>query len=308
MNDFQPGTPGGGNLGFAVGAFTEFTLCVAQQDGVSLGNFEWSDERRLLVTHVLDEWRKRTKTTERYWVVVEAINTAHTGFASSAAIQIAVWCALNFLYGNLFSDSEIRKLMADTYREVEGDRLTKGFTTGLASFLGLYGGFAVVNNDLTAHFHSRVPEWTSAIVIPRDTETISFGQVELDTLTSIGPQLDQEHRAEKLHIINNFLVPAVIDNDLIGVGKAVAGLQRIGSKVAEIAIYGSGVAVPMEKLRSIFPCVYMSAIGPGLAVLSDSSESRVLNELNRLDFRILWIGKVDNIGLRIRTHAYRRPV
>jgi beta-ribofuranosylaminobenzene 5'-phosphate synthase len=300
MNDFQLGKAGGGNVGFAFSAFTEISVEFSSEDQVLLRAAVWEDDRRVIVTHILEEWRRQTGFRASYRVSVLATNSPHTGFASSGAIQTAIWCGLNYLSGGVFTEGELRGIIASSYREAGKGALVRGFTTGLSSFLGMHGGFAVVDRELRPTFHSLLPDWSAAVVVPRGVETVSFGEIELRTLTELGPLLDRKHGMNKRSVIDSLLLPAIEARSLPDIGQAIASLQSIGSKVAEISIYGDLISSALKDLRRVVPCAFMSAVGPGIAVITDRPCSEFSSILHGIDVDAIWMGCIDNIGLRAR--------
>ncbi|MFI5259065.1 MAG: hypothetical protein ACHQ01_05585 [Candidatus Limnocylindrales bacterium] len=239
MNQFHAGAPGGGNLGFALEALTNIELRVSERDEVKddVGG-KWDDDRAQLILHVLRRWRELTGCYHMFSAAVHRANPPHIGLASSAALQLTSWIALNYMHGHPFSDARLRSEMAAAYMEATpGSGAVPGFTTGLSSFLGLYGGFAVVDDDLGAVLHVSVPEWSAAVVVPRGLVSMSWGEVEAEALTMDGPRLDHRDRDAKSAIISDQLIPAVVAGELAAVGRAITQVQSVGSKVAEIAIY-----------------------------------------------------------------------
>jgi len=299
MNQFHVGKAGGGNVGFALSAFTDVEVSespndeIANPDGTS-----WQDERRLILTHVLDQWRTASHTRDSYRIVVHRVNPPHIGLAASAALQLVAWYGIAALYGPV-SAEDLRARIASSYRESINGALVPGFTTGLSSFLGLVGGFAVVNPDLTPRSHMRVPNWTAAVVVEPSTRGLGFGEAEVQTLTGRASQLDAAVRLTKDRLIDDALIPAVASANLEAVGRTVHELQSMGSKVAEIEIYGDRISRTLVILRSEVECAFMSAVGPGIVVLSNASEDDLTALLSRLPVTIVWRGHVDNLGLTI---------
>jgi len=297
MNKFTLGEAGGGNVGFAVSASTDVEISPSNADEVVADNgTPWHDERRVLVSYVVDRWRSDRRLSNRYRVSVRRVNQAHMGLASSASLQLATWCALAFLTDS-FSPEQIRSDVAATYREAVAGSLQPGFTTGLSSFLGIYGGFAVVEPNLKPRFHAPLPRWTAAVVVPTGTQAVGFGDEEIKTLTGAAAKLDLTAAIGKDGIVNELLIPAVRSADLSQIGSAVAELQSIGSKVAEIGLYGSRVSSMLERFRAEFECAFMSAVGPGIVILTSRSHVDLRVLLRRFEVALMWAGYIDDVGL-----------
>jgi predicted sugar kinase len=303
MNEFRPGAAGGGNVGFAFGARTELRVEVSASDAVVHSDGStWTDQRASLIRHVIERWSDAVRICRQYRVTVDHTNPAHTGLAASAALQLATWASLNHIFGHPYSDPELRRQLARTYREASEQGTQPAFTTGLSSFLGLYGGFAVVGSNLAPTAHVTLPAWSAAMVVPSGLASVSFGAVELKALTSRGPMLDEQHRVAKLSTLFDQLVPAVNAHDLPQIGKAVMALQEVGSKVAEIDIYGDAVRLPLRDLQHEHPCAFMSAVGPGIAVLSHISHDHLQDRLIAAGYDVLWAGVVDDKGILFKPH------
>ena len=309
MNRFRPGIAGGGNLGFAFGAYTTIELAIAEQDEVlDTHGTTWQDDRSALVSHVLNVWRNVSKLVFSYRVTVTSVNSPHIGLASSGALQCAVWYALNHLHGYRFSDARLRHLIAISYREVNQTKLEHGFTTGLSSFLGLYGGFAVVGPYLNALHHFHLPNWSAAIVLPRHTTSTSFGATEAHVLMGKGRELDAAYARHKQKTIVSRLLPAIRRRDLAEIGPAIESVQSMGSKIAEMEIYSKTITPTIKILRQagIF-CVFMSAVGPGLALVSETPLVQFTALLTQLDVDVRWIGTLDNTGVQVASIAAPNP-
>jgi len=299
MNQFQPGRAGGGNLGFALSAPTDLEISASSRDEIVASNgAPWRDERRLILIHVIDQWRIARHISGSYKVVVHQVNRPHIGLAASAALQLAGWYGLDVLHGSVATEA-LREKIASSYRESVNGLLVPGFTTGLSSFLGIAGGFAVVDTDLAPRVHFKVPNWTAAVVIDPSTAAVGFGDAEIQTLTGRAAELDAKARVAKDDIVNEVLIPAVAAANLRVIGEAIGDLQSIGSKVAEIDLYGERISRQLVTLRHEFECVFMSAVGPGIVVLSSHSPSDVTKALSRFPVTVVSLGNVDNLGVTV---------
>lgn len=298
MNRFQLGRAGGGNVGFALAAPTVVKIAVTSMTSQRV-ECKWKDERANLIPHVVSRWNSLVTSMCGYRVDVLRSNPPHTGFASSAGIQIAVWCGLNHLFGYLNSERDLRKVMAENYREATLEGTSTGFTTGLSSFLGLYGGYAAVDEKLLPIHSAEMPPWSAAIVVPSRLVSVSHGQIEVSALTNQGPSLDEYAHSEKRRIIRDVLTPAILGSDIVTVGEAVDNLQSIGSKRSEKAIYGTVIENVITDLRREFSCVFMSAVGPGIAILSELPCEKLSARIDSFDVDKTWIGDVDSNGLSI---------
>lgn len=298
MNQFAPGRAGGGNIGFAIDVRTVASIRVSERDNVATsGAADASVD--VLVHHVCNRWRAEVHVDERFCVSIETTPPPHIGLGSSASIQLAMWVGLNWLYGYPFSDVAIRTLVATHYREVLRGALIPGFTTGLSAFLNLYGGFAVVNSSLLPLTHRLLPPWHYAVAVHRSCANVASGETELELLMGRGREYDTAVGERKQLAIAR-IIRAVGASDLGAMGDAVRDIQQFGSKRAEVMLHGEGLYEVMDRLRAAgIQTAFMSAVGPGLVLLSERVISPAATSVHGLE--VLASGRVDNWGLVLET-------
>jgi predicted sugar kinase len=297
MNDFRAGQAGGGNLGLAVDLRTTMTVRIASADDVHVGR-DVDATLKQLAEYVCKAWRKETRTEEQYRVEVERVAPSHVGLGSSSAFQTALWSGLNWLYGCAFSEAELRKMIANTYREVVDGLLVEGFTTGLSSFLNLYGGFARVSSDLEPVEHLRLRNWSYAVALDPRHNNVSFGAAEAEALMGRGRQLDSETQTAKLRMISVDLPESIRAGDLFRSGDVIQNLQEIGSKRAEIALHGAALYDVMHSLRAHgVAVVFMSAVGPALVAVSEWNPGKLREVMGLQGLDAIGVGMIDNVGI-----------
>jgi len=297
MNEFAPGRAGGGNLGVTLDLRTVLSVRPATGDCFSSSGAGAAADG--LLRYVCERWCALTGVADPFQVTVEHAPPAHVGLGSSASLQLALWAGLNWLYGCDLSDTELRSAVSASYRETDQDTLVSGFTTGLSAFLNLYGGFAAIDVDLRVIFHEQLPAWHYAVAIHRDYAAVSAGESELQTLMGRGCEYDVGAGAEKRRLIHE-VAAAVRGADLVRFGNVVRELQSLGSKRAEVMLHGHGLYEVIDRLRADgTDAVFMSAVGPGLVLLSESPLQPRTAQAHGLE--LLARGRVDNVGIILET-------
>jgi predicted sugar kinase len=306
MTSLYPGRPGGGNAGFALSP--RLGVCIRPSD-VSAVKVPMSLKGeaivglKSLIHHILETWCRLGSCQEQYAIEVTGPCYRHVGLGFHAALTMAIYFGLNWLYGNPLRDSELIHTVTHHYVEPVGSALEAGFTTGLASFLALYGGFAVIDTKLRAVFHSAAPlDWRIIILAPEGVPNKAFGPVELENTMISGRRQDELDRNEKTALVSSELILAVQARDLRRVGKVIECIQKLGSKQAEIELYNGALGSRLDDLRRAnIECVIFSATGPGVVLISKQSSAKLKGIATGLGFSVLHDGTVDNRGLVVKT-------
>lgn len=301
-NTFAPGVPGGGNVGFAINARTQLTVTRASKNAISVSCLHRQSQRSavLLIRHVLSVW-KTVDSKSAYRIEVNNWLPQHMGLASSAALQSATFMALNWLAGIPKSEKQLRTLAAKSYREVVHGNLQQGFTTTLSTVLNFYGGFAIVTTHGNINIRLSSPKW-NFVVGTLNVKSRSFGAMEARVLMGRARDFDKQESREKQSIVFTELVPAVAAADLERAGAAIHHIQTLGSKRAEIGIYGSSAHIALKMLRQHgIECAFLSAVGPGIVLLSNRSLAKLRHALGAAGLVECISGELDNVGLMVRT-------
>jgi len=297
MNTFAPGRAGGGNLGIALSIYTKVVVRRRQPDEIRTRD---QSETQALFDHCVSVWTSKIGETGPFDLRLLESPLQHIGLASSSAFQAAVYVGLNWLDGLPLSESELLALLHSSYKEVVAGRTVDGFTTGLSGYLNLYGGFAALDTDLRPLRHLHLPPWKYVVAVPRKWATGSFGDEEAKLLMSEGKRLDDRDREDKRRLINDTLLPALDRRDLRKFGQGVHAIQQLGNKRCEILLHGERMDRALVELwNSGIECVFLSALGPAIVLLSESPIDRVAPLLDELRLDVMYAGTVDSTGVVI---------
>jgi beta-RFAP synthase len=304
MGTLALGKPGGGNLGFALDSRVELDIRTSDESSITFSSQSvdpYSREHELLLTHALATWHDAVRDHGSYSIILQRAAPTHVGVGSSAALQCALMTALNWMHRLPLSERILRNVLASHYSEVVDSILSLGFTTGLSAFMNLYGGFAVLSPTTDLMFHTRVPQWNYVFAVPPHALR-SGHDSEVRTVLEDGRTFDRDEAAHKADIIWNQLVPAVKAGHLRSVGLAVRRLQDAGSKRAEILFYGTALYNIIDTIRANgVECVFMSANGPGIVLISEMECLRILETAEKCGLQVLMQGVLDNSGVRLST-------
>ncbi len=251
----------------------------------------------LLASYCLSLWRRTAHDRASYSIKIDSSFPPHVGLASSAAIQNAIFIGLNWLNGLPLSEGEILTAVGDGYREVVNGGLRKGFTTGLSCALNCFGGFAFIDTKREIQSRIGLPSWSYAIGLLPSQHGRSFGSDEARVLMGNGRAFDSVDNRRKLGVVRTELLPALRTTNLLEIGKAVRHLQTLGSKKAEMAIYGERAIHTIDALcKSGIECPYLSAVGPGIVALSSASQADTAKLATRSGLKVIKSGSVDSLG------------
>lgn len=295
MNTFARGKPGGGNLGIALPIHTK--LAVRRRTNAAPKPASNPEHQRLF-EHCTAMWSAHVGDTGPFELEVLETPMQHIGLASSSAFQTATYAALNWLDGSPLSDAQLLDLLYTSYKEVVDGQIVDGFTTGLSGFLNLYGGFVALETDLRPLRSVRLPAWNYLVAVPRGWASSAFGDEEVKLLMGEGTRLDARDRDEKRRLLDEVLLPAIEKHDLRAFGQGVARVQQLGNKRCEILLHGERMTAALEQLTaSGAECVYLSAIGPAIVVLSEGALDHLAPLLDKLELDAAYSGQVDSTGI-----------
>jgi beta-RFAP synthase len=215
--------------------------------------------------------------------------------------MIAVATAMNEALGKPLTNNQLRKLIGHNYVEETADgNIAFGFETGVGPAVSLYGGMAVLGDELTlVYHHSFAAEKNVYVVIP-PTGISSAGTQEFDLLMNKARTLDYRDRELKAYLFLMDLIPALEQDDIKKAGDIIWEIEFRGSKRAEVEHHSFEIYHYMSKLREAkLEFVGMSSVGPSIAVVTNLDKKRLEKILKPLGLTIAIVTKVDNKGLKI---------
>jgi predicted sugar kinase len=295
MNAFARGRAGGGNLGIALSVYTKIVIRRrAPLRNQAIGRSEQS----VLFDHCVSVWASEVGKTGPFDLEVLEAPLQHVGLASSSALQAATYAGLNWLDGLPVSESRLLQMLYSSYKEVFDGDTVDGFTTGLSGFLNFYGGFAALDTDVRPLRHFPLPAWNYVVAIPRGWASSAFGDEEVKLLMTDGKRLDERDRSSKSRLIHDALLPAIGNRRLRDFGRAVHDIQLLGNKRCEILLHGNRMDTVLEELwKTEVECVFLSALGPAIVLLSERPLDSLAPLFAKLELDATYLGNIDNVGI-----------
>lgn len=319
MNRFNLHRAGGGGIGIAIKVYFHARVRALKEP-----KFVIKGERTLIMEHFCYIFKELLGYPGGFEVELYDHKRRHVGMGSSIGSMLAVCIGINEVLGRPFTGRELRRIIG--YHSCEespngNGYLMPAFETGIGAMVGVNGGWILGTDDLEMVY--RVPlHNTKCIVFIPDVpsledeflgkETAAASEVEL--LLRRARYLDSMQAGVKAQLVLYDMLPAMIKNDLRGIGNAMFDLTFLGSKRAECEQHGSHGA-PIYNYISTFreigaEVAGMSSVGPTIFALtrSDDTYERILKYLrsqNIPESRIIET-EVDNIGGRVRENGEER--
>ncbi|MFL6264402.1 MAG: hypothetical protein ACJ76Y_32335 [Thermoanaerobaculia bacterium] len=296
------GRAGGGNLGFALDFRLSVSVSKAQKSRYEVLHSTGRNETEGLLEYIDWVWASKMTSSYRHHIVVSNLPPPHSGFGSSASLQIAVLAGLNWLYGLPLSKAQLRQLALDHYREGSDGKIIPAFTTGLASLLSLQGGFGLISPSGLNFFRFSSAPFNFLAAMPTHPRIRGLpAEIEQNLTFGEGRARELRDLRLKTNILLSRIIPAVRAGDLDRIGSAVRLLQSLGSKRAEIELCG-GKAIyhAIDTIRSCgIQCVFMSAGGPSLVMISNLSAQEIQEASRSAGCEPMFSGVIDNTGIVI---------
>jgi beta-RFAP synthase len=289
MNRFAPDHPGGGGIGFAIQCY-----CTAEVECTNYSRFS-------IVENFVEVFKKTVGYPGGFKIKATDHQHKHVGLGSTSTVMIAVATAMNEALGKPLTNNQLRKLIGHNYVEETADgNIAFGFETGVGPAVSLYGGMAVLGDELTlVYHHSFAAEKNVYVVIP-PTGISSAGTQEFDLLMNKARTLDYRDRELKAYLFLMDLIPALEQEDVKKAGDIIWEIEFRGSKRAEVEHHSFEIYHYMSKLREAkLEFVGMSSVGPSIAVVTNLDKKRLEKILKPLGLTIAIVTKVDNKGLKI---------
>jgi beta-ribofuranosylaminobenzene 5'-phosphate synthase len=113
------------------------------------------------------------------------------------------------------------------------------------------------------------PAWTFDVYMPPRGRCFSGSEEE--SIFREAAAGGKEETLEALAVLYHGLVPALLSHDLDQFGVFMHEYQSRGLKKVEIARQHPSVSALMRRLRSVYPCVAMSSMGPAVVGIRETS-------------------------------------
>lgn len=293
MNRFAPDHPGGGGIGFAIQCY-----CTAEVRCTERGlSIEYN--RAPIVRHLAEVLKKATGYTGGFAIRVTDHEYKHVGLGSTSTVMIAVATAVNEALGAPLTTTQLRHLIGHNYVEETADgTIAFGFETGVGPAVTVYGGMALMGDELALVYHHPFAEGRNVYIIIPPTTISSAGTQEFDLLMNKARTLDYRDRELKAYLFLMDLVPALERGDLKKIGEVIWEIEFRGSKRAEVEHHSYGIYHYMNLLREKnLEFVGMSSVGPSIAVVTALDRAAMEKLVQPLGLKIAIGTKVDNAGL-----------
>lgn len=319
MNRFSTGKCGGGGIGMAIKLYHRCRIRATREPEIKT-----SGDRQLLASHFAVLFKQILEYPGGFEIDLRDQGRRHVGLGSSIGSVCAVSVAINEVLGRPFTNRELRRIIGYNFCEESprhNEYLIRGFETGLGSAAGIYGGWAVVSDDLEVVHRVALPDTRVIILIPDvpslqseyDGE-VTAAQPEAELLLRRARYLDCRQGYEKAYWVLLDLIPAMIRGDLETMGKIMMDVAFLGSKRAECELHGLDGAVIYRWLglfrRLGAELVALSSVGPTVAALTRNPDTcdRILSYLseNFVSHSRIVQTEVDNVGARIVENGVER--
>jgi len=297
MNRFSPARPGGGGVGFAIQLY-----CSVEVECTKEG-LEIDYTRPYIIRHFVEVFKKITGYTGGFRIKAEDHHHEHVGLGSTSTIMISLAHALNFAVGSPLSSDEMRKAIGYNYVEetAEGDVLF-GFETGVGPAVSIYGGMAIMGDELALVYHHPFGEGKNVFIVIPSSDISSAGTKEFDLLMNKARVLDYRDRELKAYFIMMDLIPAIEADDLSRMGSVIHEIDFRGSKRAEVEHHSYEIYHYMSQMyEGGLEFVGMSSVGPSIAIITEKTRASVEKILEGVGVEIAIETRIDNKGLII-TH------
>ncbi len=296
MNRFAPGKPGGGGVGFAVQVY-----CTAEVS-CTPKNVDINYDRAPVLLHHVEVFRKAVGYKGGFSITAHDHQYHHVGMGSTSTISIATLTAMNHALGSPLTQDQLRLLMGYNFVEETGDgKIAFAFETGVGPAVSIYGGMAIMGDDLTLVYRHIFAEGQNVFIVIPTSDISSAGTREIELLMNRGRNLDYLDRDVKCHMVLMDLIPALEHGDVKKAGNIMWEIEFRGSKRAEVEHHGFRIYEYMSHIREAgFNFVGMSSVGPTIAVITDRSRKELEKTIAELGLKVAVETKIDNKGMRIR--------
>jgi beta-ribofuranosylaminobenzene 5'-phosphate synthase len=319
MNRFNLNRAGGGGIGCAIQVYFH-----AKVKAIKEPKFVIKGERTLIMEHFCHIFKELLGYPGGFEIELHDHKRRHVGMGSSIGSMVAVCIGINEVLGRPFSGRELRRIIG--YHSCEesphgNGYLMPAFETGMGAMVGVNGGWIIGTDDLEMVYRVPLPDTKCIVFIP-DVPSLedeflgknTAAESEVELLLRRARYLDSMQTGVKAQLVLYDMIPAMIKNDLRGIGDTMFDLAFLGSKRAECEQHGSSGA-PIYNYISTFreigaEVAGMSSVGPTIFALTrcDDTYDRILKYLRAQgipESRIIETA-VDNVGSRVVENGKER--
>jgi beta-ribofuranosylaminobenzene 5'-phosphate synthase len=293
MNRFAPGHPGGGGIGFAIQVYAHATARTIPS------GYEITYDRPAIIEHFLALFSQVVGYTGGFAVDARDHEYKHIGLGSTSTILTTIASAVNKVLGDPLTHDQLRILIGHNYvEETDGGLVAYGFETGVGPAVSIYGGMAVMGDDLALVYrHDFAADKHVYIVIPPSSIS-SAGEEEFALLMNKARTLDYRDREQKAYCTLMDFIPALGCGDLQRMGDVMWEFEFRGSKRAEVEHHSFELYHCMNRLRKAgLEFVGMSSVGPSIAIITAQPADKVKHILAPMDLTIAISTLIDNNGI-----------
>lgn len=312
MNRFNTTRPGGGGIGFAVGIYFRARVRVTKKPEIVVRG-----QRTLIVKHFARVFKEILGFPGGFEIELYDHGRRHVGMGSSTGSMCAACVGINEVLGRPFNNRELRRILGFNACEespLNKNYLIRGFETGLGAMAAINGGMVLATDDMELIYRIPLPDTRVLIIIPdvpsledEFTGKDTAAQSEVELLMRRARYLDTLQSGTKSQIVLLDLLPAMVRNDLKGIGNALFDLSYLGSKRAECeqhGLFGAPIYRYMGSLREIgAEVVGMSSVGPTVYALTRNEDvyHRMIKFLTseKVPVNRIIETHIDNTGARI---------
>ncbi len=298
MNRFAPARPGGGGVGFALQLY-----CSVEVSCIKSG-IEIDYSRVGIIRHFVEVFKAVTGYQGGFRIRAKDHQHQHVGLGSTSTIMISLANALNYAVGSPLTSDQLRKLVGNNYvEETASDAIAFAFETGVGPAVSIYGGMAIMGDELALAYHHPFAQGKNVFVVIPPSDISSAGTKEFDLLMNKGRLLDYRDRELKAYLMLMDMIPALENDDLKRMGNIIWEIEFRGSKRAEVEHHSFEIYHYMSRLREAgFEFVGMSSVGPSIAIITEKDRAAVEGIVRGLGLSITVETMIDNEGLKI-THT-----
>lgn len=282
-NRFGFGHPGGGGVGFSVNLDNWLEATIATRTEV-----ECLPEQQALMLHWARLMMKILGFDGGVSLKLRLCSEMdqHSGLGSSVAVAAACLSAINWLFGEPYTKTQLRDVLTRNFVEQCRDRVTRGLETGVGSHLVLNGGFCAVGDGTVLLSSAHELDGYPVMLIRPKVSRHNEDDPECLEMLKRSLRLDESYRYIRAYRIIMDLLPALHRKDLQAIGEVIWEFQFSGTHLSMFQGYHDG-GVEIIRIMTLLrqsgaKIVGMSSVGPSIYAISENLDSAIqaANEAN----------------------------